>query len=349
MKKNIINILKNNKFYLNDDCLKICLKNKVFDAALYIYMHQKNFTEALNLCKKEITNNINNLIKEYINESDTKKKELFIEHDEIINKCCFICEKESEQIPLKDRKKIWFEILNYLYKQLELIITKEKKENKNLKEISTKISDDINIFILKMYPHIDMENILEEIYKKTQMTEFKDTNNILSQFVKEQIIFKNIFNNIKSLLDDSISINYKEKNKYNIKGNNYIMKECNYCHNNFEDKDNLLLLKCGHIIHKNNICCININNKYNICRICYNKELRESIGSVYEMDNYNKDRIDNDIKNEQNNIKNDINDKNMKQNLNKLNLIEGKYNERYSLLDVDIEHIKSNKLKNKKK
>ena len=349
MKKNIINIFKNNKFYLNDDCLKICLKNNVFDAAIYIYMHQLNFTEALNLCKKEITNNINNLIQECINESDTKKKELFFQHDEIINKCCFICEKESEEIPLKDRKRIWFEVLNFLYKQLELIIAKEKKVNKNLKEISTKISDDINILILKMYPHTDMKSILEEIYKKTQMTEFKGINNILSQFVKEQIIFKNIFNKVKSLLDYSISVNYKEKNKYNIKGNNYIMKECNYCHKNFEDKDNILLLKCGHIIHKNNICCINIKNKYNICRICYNKELRQSIGSVYEMDKKSKNKIDNYIQNDINNLKKDINDKNMNKNLNKLNLIQEKYNERYSLLDVDIENIKSNKMKNKKK
>ena len=184
MKKNIINLLKNDSSYLNDDCLKVCLKNNVFDAAIYIYMHQEKFIDALNLCKKEISNNIDNLKKIYINGDDSKKKELFLEHDDIINKCSFICEKESEQIPLKNRKKIWFEILEFLYKKIEFINAEEKKINKSLKDISTKISEDINIFILKMYPHIDMKSILEEKYKKTQMTEFKGFSNILCQFVK---------------------------------------------------------------------------------------------------------------------------------------------------------------------
>ena len=352
MKNNIINLLKNDLSYLNDDCLKVCLKNNVFDAAIYIYMYQEKFIEALNLCKKEISNNIDNLKKIYINGDDSKKKELFLEHDDIINKCSFICEKESEQIPLKNRKKIWFEILEFLYKKIEFINAEEKKINKSLKDISTKISEDINIFILKMYPHIDMKSILEEIYKKTQMTEFKGFSNILCQFVKEQIIFKNIFNKIKSLLDYSISCNYKEKNKYNIKGNNYAIKECNYCHKNFEDKDNLLLLKCGHVTHKNNNCCININNQFNTCRICYNKELKQSIGSLNEMDNKNVDIIDNYIQNNQNNNEKDIIDKNnntnMKTKFNKLNLIDQKYNNINSLLDVNIEDIKANKLKNKK-
>lgn len=91
-------------------------------------MHQQNFTDALNLCKKEITNNIDNLIKIYIdnNINDINKKELFSEHDEIISKCCFICEKESEQLPKKEGKKIWFDMLEFLYNKIELGNTKQK-------------------------------------------------------------------------------------------------------------------------------------------------------------------------------------------------------------------------------
>lgn len=78
-KKDIIKLLKEDPLYLNNECLKVCLKNNVIDASIYIYMHQQNFTDALNLCKKEITNNIDNLIKIYIdnNINDINKRIIF--------------------------------------------------------------------------------------------------------------------------------------------------------------------------------------------------------------------------------------------------------------------------------
>ena len=351
-KKSILNCLKGNINYLNDDILKVCLKNNVFDAAIYIYLFQENFTEALNLCKKEISNNIDSLIQIYIDKNAQKKKEIITEHDEIINKCCYICEKENEQLPKKERKKIWFDILNFLYKKIELINITQKKKNIKFESISTKISEDINIFILKMYPYTDMKSLLEEIFKKTQMTEFSGLNNILVRFVKEQIIYKNIFNKIKSILDYSISSNYKEKNKYNIKGINYLIEECNFCHKIFNDNENILLLKCGHIVHKNNECCININNKYTNCRICYNQNLKKSVGSIEEKNIEIFDKIDNYIENDKINEKKMENksDKiNFKEKYNKLNIIEDKLNKRNNILDVDIEIIKANKNKDKKK
>ena len=342
-KKNIINFLKLNTYYLNDDVLKVCLKNNVLDAAVYIYIYQENFAEALNLCKKEITTNIDCLLQVYLEENEKKKNELILEHDEIINKCCFICEKESEQISKKERKKIWFDILEFLYKKIELTNKNQKKLKKNLNEISTKISDDINIFILKMYPYTDMKTLLEEIYKKSQMIEFSGFNNILHRFVKEQIIFKNIFNIIKSLLDYSISSNYKEKNKYNSKGISYLMQECDFCHKKFNDNEKILLLKCEHIVHNNNICCIIINDKFSNCRICSKKELKQSIGSLERKNiNYiqnNKD--DNKAPDGKKNITK------INKNIIKLKEIEEKFNKN-SFLDIDIEDIQRNKNKNKK-
>ena len=203
-----------------------------------------------------------------------------------------------------------------------------------------------------MYPYTDMKSLLEEIYKKTEMTEFSGINNILHRFVKEQIIYKNIFNKIRSVLDYFISSNYKEKNKYNIKGINYLIDECNFCHKKFYDKENILLLKCGHIVHKNNDCYTIINNKYNNCRICYNRNLKQSVGSIQENNIKLFDTIDNYDESNKNNEKN-IRDKNNKINLeekfNKLNMIEDKLNKINDIIDVDIEIIKANKNKDKKK
>ena len=348
-KKDIIKLLKEDPLYLNNECLKVCLKNNVFDAAIYIYMHQKNFTEALNLCKKEITNNIDNLIKIYTDNSmnDINKKELFSEHDEIISKCCFICEKESEQLPKKEGKKIWFDMLEFLYNKIEMGNTKQKKFKINLDEIKTKISEDINNFILKMYPHTDMKSLLNEIYKKTEMTDFKGFNNILNCFVKEQIIYKDIFNKIKSLLDYTISDNFKEKTSHNIKGIQYPLEKCDFCHKIFKDNENILLLKCGHIVHKNRNCCFTNNNKYNTCRICYDNKIKESIGS-FDEEEYNLNDI---LKDEKNENEKEVNDKKKKNDLtesfNKINMINDKFMQRYSIIDIDIGNIKRKETKDK--
>lgn len=341
-KKDILKLLKEDQLYLNNECLKICLKNNVFDAAIYIYMHQQNFTDALNLCKKEITNSIDNLIKIYTenNLNDINKQELFSEHDEIISKCCFICEKESEELPKKDRKKIWFDMLEFLYNKIEMTNTKQKKTKINMDEIKTKISEDINNFIIKMYPHTDMKSLLNEIYKKTEMTDFKGINNILNSFVKEQIIYKEIFNKIKSLIDYTISDNYKEKTKHNIKGIQYLLDKCNFCHRLFEDNENILLLNCGHIVHKNKNCCFTSYNQYNTCKICYNNKLKESIGSFDEEDygfndNLKAEKIRKEKENNDKNYKNDF-----KEAFNKINMINDKFMQRYSLIHIDIENIK---------
>ena len=348
-KKVILKVLKEEPLYLSNECLKVCLKNNIFDAAIYIYMHQQNFTDALNLCKKEITNNIDNLIKIYADKDNNNinKKESFSEHDEIISKCCFICEKESEQLPKKERKKIWFDMLEFLYNKIEMANSKQKKLKINLEEIKTKISEDINIFILKMYPHTDMKSLLIEIYKKTEMTDFKGFNNILNCFVKEQIIYKDIFNKIKSLLDYSINDNYKEKTSHNIKGIQYLIEKCDFCNKLFKDNENILLLKCGHIVHKNRNCCFTNKDKYNSCRICYNNKIKESIGS-FDEEEYSFNDI---LKEEKNEKEKEIIDKknknNMKENLNKINMINDKFMQRYSIIDIDIENIKRKETKDK--
>ena len=349
--KNILNLLKEKSAYINDDCLKICLANNVFDAAIYIYIKQENFIEALNLCKKEISNNINKLLKIYLNKNEDKKKELFLEHDEIINKCGFICEKESKQLPKKDRKKIWYNILEFLYKEIELINSKEKKNKINLKEIITKLSEDINNYILKMYPHIDMKSLLEEIFKKNKMTDFNGFNSIIYRFIKEQKIYQNIFNEIKSLIDHSINNNYKEKNKYNIKGISYNIEECDFCHDNFNNNEDMILLGCGHNAHKNEKCCIIKNNLY-ICQICYNKEAKTSIGSVEDNNIIFDSKDNNIIKNKEKEIKkNDtdkVNKKDLKNEFNIINNINEKYKKINGIFKKDIKDIDIIKLKEKK-
>ena len=115
--------------------------------------------------------------------------------------------------------------------------------------------------------------------------------------LKNKLIFKNIYNKIITLLDYSISTNYKEK-KNNIKGINCLMEEYDFCHNKFTDNNYILLLKWGHIVHKNNKCCNIINNILKYCRICYIIKEKESIGSIQSNKYDELNLIDNYIQND---------------------------------------------------
>ena len=341
-KEDIIKLIKKDPSYINNDCLKICLKNNISEAAIYIYIKQEQYIKALKLCKDEINKLLNQLIQSYLNENSENKTDIINKYDEYINEIFFICEKEN-------KKTVWFDIFEFLFNKLGIINSKEKKEKMNMSEIKAKISNDINNLILRMHSHIDIKYFLEEIYKKPQIEEFKSLNNILSNFIKEQISLQNIYNNVISVLDFSINDNFKNKHKLINKGITYKINECDFCHNIFQDSDIFMLYKCGHICHKNDFCCLNNEE----CRICYEEKEKISICSLNEKKN-NKLKLNekiniNNNKNEIVQIKNESEQKdNIKNIFNKINNIDKNFRNRKSLMEINEDKIKKDKFAHKK-
>ena len=341
-KEDIIKLIKKNSPYINNDCLQICLKNKISEAAIYIYIKQEQYINALNLCKDEITKILNSLIDSDINKNPEGKTDIMNKYDEFINEIFFICEKENKQ-------KVWFEVFGFLFNKLLTINSKEEKDKFNLNEIKPKISNDINNLILRMHPHIDIKNFLEEIYKKPKIAEFKSLNNILSNFIKEQIALQNIYNSAISVIDYTISDNFKKRYRLINKAKTYKINECDYCHKLFRESDIFILYNCGHICHKSDLCC----TKDKECKICYIEKEKMTIGSLNEKKNdkliIKEEKNINTNKNEIIQIKNKLDEKeNIKNKFNKLHRIEEIFTNRKSLMKIDEDKIKKDKFINKK-
>ena len=327
-KEDIIHLIKEDSAYVNNDILKICLKYNISEAAIYIYIKQEQYLNALDLCKEEINKILDKLIQIFLDKDSKNRIDILNKYNNLINDIFLICEKENKQ-------KIWFDVFDFLFNKLGKINSKEEKEKINLNEIKLKISNDINNFILRMHSHINIKIFIEEIYKKPHMTEIKNFNNILSNYIKEQIALKKIYEDTISIIDYTISDNFKLKYKLMNEVKIYIINECNYCHKIFQESDEFILFNCGHICHKNNECCM--NNKE--CKICFIEKGKVSIGSLDEK----KDKLilnneEKNIDNKLNTIEDSKNKKEEKFNIKniykKLNNIDEIFMKRKSFMDI---------------
>ena len=327
-KEDIIHLIKEDSAYVNNDILKICLEYNISEAAIYIYIKQEQYLNALDLCKEEINKILDKLIQIFLDKDSKNRIDILNKYNNLINDIFLICEKENKQ-------KIWFDVFDFLFNKLGKINSKEEKEKLNLNEIKLKISNDINNFILSMHSHINIKIFIEEIYKKPHMPEIKNFNNILSNYVKEQIALKKIYEDTISIIDYTINDNFKLKYKLINEVKIYKINECNYCQKIFQESNEFILFNCGHICHKNNECCM--NNKE--CKICFIEKGKVSIGSLDEK----KDKLilnneETNINNKQNKIKDSKNKKEEKFNIKniykKLNNIDEIFMKRKSFMDI---------------
>ena len=343
--ENIIKLIKEDSSYINNDILKICLKYNISEAAIYIYIKQEQYLNALDLCKEEINKIIDTFIQIHFDENGANKTDTLNKYNKLINEIFLICEKENKQ-------KIWFDVFEFLFNKLGKINSEEEKEKINLNEIKLKISNDINNFILRMHTHINIKVFIEEIYKKPHIPEIKNLNKILSNFIKEQKALQKIYKDTISIIDYTINDNFKLKYKLINGAKIYKINECNYCQKTFQETEEFILFNCGHICHKNNTCCI--NNK--LCKICLIEKEKNSIGSLNEKNEkedkliYYEEKNNNIHKNNENTI---IDSKNkaetrfdIKYIYNKLNNIDETFMKRKSLMEIDEDINKKNNFNN---
>ena len=336
-KEDIIKLVKENMSCIHDDFLKICLKNEISEASIYIYIKQEKYVEAYKICKKEINKIFDNLIQVYSDENSKNKLEKISKYDELINQIFFICEKEN-------RQKVWFDAFEFLFNKLIIVNSKEEKEKQNLTEIKSKISNNINDLIIKMHSYINIKNFIEEFSKKPQIAEFKSFNKILYNCIKEYQILQKIYEDILSIYSYQIDDKFKRKKKLINEGIFYEIKICDFCQKLFRDEDTFILYKCGHILHRNDKCCL----KNNECKICNIENEKETIGSLdIEKNDTFQPKKENNINNKEKiEFKNKEEKKDsVKDIYDKLNIIDKFYVNRKSNFDRDVERIqkKANK------
>ena len=339
----IIKLVKNDSSYINEECLKICLKYNITEAAIFIYLKQEKFIKALDLCMSELSKILDNSLELFSDKNPETKNYIIKKYEELINQILLICKEE-------DKEKTWFNTFEFLFNKLKMFDSYEEKNNKNIEEIKSKISNDINNLLFSMHSHINIKNFLEKIYKKPQIYEFKSLNNILDNFIKEQSMLQNILTTTISLLDYSLYDNFQKKKKLINKGMFYKIAKCDFCVKDLNEKDIIIMFNCGHILHNKKPCII--NNKE--CKICFLENERLTIGSINKKKNIiisngqNHHVDENVIENDKN--KKIIEDKNIKCLYNKIDNIEEVFKNRKSLIEKDInnEKMKENNIKNKK-
>ena len=343
-KESILKLIQNDSSYISDECLKICLRYKASEAAIYIYIKKEECIKAINLCKMEFTKVFDNLIQIYLNKNSDNKNNIIRKHDELINQIYFICEKESQQ-------KIWFDIFEFLFNKITIIKSQEEKNNINLNEIKSKISDDINNLILRMHSYVDIKLLLEKFYNKPHINEFKSLTKILCNFIKEQKISQKIYNNVVSLLDYNYYKNFKLKKKHINQGFHFQINECDFCHKTFQENNTFILFKCGHVTHKIEECVIQIEKNIFECLICckekqkYMKVNDNKNSKIIPCENNKIININNNVNTDINNEKEKEKNNKLKEIYNKMDYIERNFRNRKSLMDIDIEEIKKNKMK----
>ena len=338
----IIKLVKKDSSYINEECLKICLKYNITEAVIFIYLKQEKYIKALNLCMSELSKILDNIFELFSDKNPETKNNIIKKYDELINQILLICKEE-------DKEKTWFDTFEFLFNKLKMLNSYEAKDNKNIEQMKSKISNDINNLILSMHSHINIKNFLEKIFKKPKIYEFKSLNKILDNFIKEQSMIQNILTSTISLLDYSFYDNFKKKKKLINKGMFYNISKCDLCLKDLNENDIIIMYNCGHILHNREPCII--NNKE--CKVCFLENEKLTIGSI------NKQKKNIIISNEQNHIEKQNNieknknkikeDKNVSSLCTKLDNIEESFKNRKSLIEKNIndEKMKENKSKNK--
>ena len=267
-----------------EQCLDICLENKVYDAAIYLYLHQDNINDALELSNNALKEDYEKLIKIYKEKKIKDTSSLIEKHNEILERSINICENANDDE--KEIKQMWFGLVKLCYEY--------RKKIKKLKidEILKIIIDDIQKIFEKMYSYVGIKSIVEYVTINNKEVEFKEFKPILIQMLYGYTNLYKIFEIVRKLIGVRVGGEFKLFNEISLQGNFYQVNKCDECQENFIENDILSLFKCGHQFHLT--CCVKQNDVL-ICPICRNEEIESSLTSLKENQIKISKASDNDI------------------------------------------------------
>jgi hypothetical protein len=267
-----------------EQCLDICLENKVYDAAIYLYLHQDNINDALELSNNALKEDYEKLIKIYKEKKIKDTSSLIEKHNEILERSINICENANDDE--KEIKQMWFGLVKLCYEY--------RKKIKKLKidEILKIIIDDIQKIFEKMYSYVGIKSIVEYVTINNKEVEFKEFKPILIQMLYGYTNLYKIFEIVRKLIGVRVGGEFKLFKEISLQGNFYQVNKCDECQENFIENDILSLFKCGHQFHLT--CCVKQNDVL-ICPICRNEEIESSLTSLKENQIKISKASDNDI------------------------------------------------------
>lgn len=273
--------LKKRSSYPVDECLKKCLKYKVYDAAIYLYQSTGAIRDALLLALDVLNTTFSNLMSNLSSSNFKDNINSLLLEDLRLNlrQCVDICENNADKVESSDGEEMWFQILEQLYNMLTQI--KEASHSNETRksyyeEINKRISQDIKEILEKMCSYVSIQKIITNVTEKYKQAEFKEFKKLLLKMLSSYSHLKNILISAKSLLANSILYNVIELKKLNHKGNKYSLYKCDQCAKLFNhlSDEAIYVFGCGHKCH---IRCAITTDSDVICNICRKNEIENSV------------------------------------------------------------------------
>ena len=298
--KKILPNLKKNPLYPLDECLKLCLEYNVSDAAIYLYQATGDSAKALEMSLRifedkfiKISNNLRKE-KEF---SENIHTLLLQEMQNDLLGCINVCEHNEQQ-----NDKLWFSLLDTLYRFFGEISVK-KESNEKMKnhygEVEATLSNDIKELLEKMCSFVSIKGIIDEVTKRFKTAEFREFKELLLKMLYSYSNQTKILDSAKQLLSNSVIINENDLIKLSMKGNDFVLKNCDICGIDFKKttkKENIVVFKCGHIMHQH--CSALENDEGFECKICRKNEIESSVSTYSRSTSRSSDT--NDISNNPN-------------------------------------------------
>jgi hypothetical protein len=273
--------LQKRSSYPVEECLKKCLKYKVYDAAIYLMQTTGDIKGALNLSISTMQNYFDNLMSNLTSSNFKENIHTLLINDikNNLKQAVNICENNVDRIEQPECQEMWFTILEQLYKQTTLV--KEKSQSVETRrsyyeDLLKRLSSDIKETLEKMCSYVSIKAIITNVTEKYKEAEFKEFKNLLLNMLLSYSHLKNILISAKNLLANSILYNVIELKKLNQKGNKYSLYKCDQCSKLFNhlNDEAIYVFGCGHKCHPG--CAIKIEDEFN-CNICIKNEIENSV------------------------------------------------------------------------
>jgi hypothetical protein len=276
-KDQILSILHHNSYLCDSSLIKKLLSNEVYDACIYSYQILGKLDQGINLAKREIIKNLNDVFEElnskkYLSTDIDSKATKF---NKFVNLGLGICQKSNNTE--KNEKFLiqnyWLPLINSIYDfQTKFIPVYNKNKNNYKTDDYKKIYNELNKAFEKVFSemadYISLPMILDILCEKCReegLTKFKQLMfMMISNFRLGENIAHLAINLSESIVDVEIKNYLYEKSKGKIAS--FIKcAECNVYlwRGNIEE---IKYFNCNHIYHK--VCFLKkeINDECYICK-----------------------------------------------------------------------------------
>ena len=283
----ILEALQQNHLYPYEKCLQLCLDNKVYDSAIYLYQINGELSKAVEICLGRIDEEF----KKFLSDVDKNKIQNIAEINEnywpkiekYLNRGIDVCEHNSQG----NDDDIWFDILGKLFqfeKKLGEYLKKYKDNelNKSLIEImQTIIIKNIKDLMEKMCSYVSITRIINVVSERNKNAGFKEFRDLIMNILYNYSSQTNIFTSTRKLLSNLIFENEGLFQTLNLEGDLLDVEKCDKCqkefNKNFMYKEKIIIFNCKHNFHKS--CTIKEktdNGIEEICPICRESEIQKS-------------------------------------------------------------------------